>query len=76
MKSAKHSCKRVMTSLFVIPRQFGLFAEFLDGFFAGSSGSSTSDHCGRITAQRDLFSRSTAILGNGIIPDDWELALE
>ena len=49
MKSAKHSCKSITTSLFVILRQFGLFAEYLDGFFAGSSGS-TSDHCGRITA--------------------------
>src|SRR5579872_3302257 len=32
MKSAKHSCKSITTSLFVILRQFGLFAEYLDGF--------------------------------------------
>ena len=35
MKSAKHSCKSITTSLLVILRQFGLFAEFLDRFFAG-----------------------------------------
>jgi len=63
MKSAKHSCKSIMTSLFVIARHFGRFAEFVDGFFAGYSGRGTSDHRGRMTAQRDLFSRSTAILG-------------
>jgi hypothetical protein len=63
MKSAKHSCKSMTTSLFVILGQFELFAESLDGFFAGSSGSSTSDHCSRITAQGDLFTRSTAVLG-------------
>jgi hypothetical protein len=45
----------------VILRQFGLFAEFLDRFFAGCSGS-TTEHCGRITAYCDLLSRSTAIL--------------
>jgi len=60
MKSAKDSCKSITSSLFVILRQFGLFAEFPDGYFAVlpvALRTMAADH--RLVLPVDLFYRDS-----------------